>query len=113
VSPYGWGEVCYWDFEAIICGSLLIKPDMSHITTWPNIYKKDETYIPLQWNMSDLEETLNRTLENINDYEAYIHSAQSIYKEHYLNADKFINHFRELVQRVYRLDFNPRVEIWR
>jgi hypothetical protein len=98
VSPYGWGEVCYWDFEAIICGSLLIKPDMSHITTWPNIYKKDETYVPLQWDMSDLEETLNRTLENITDYEPYIHNAQTIYKKHYLNANKFINRFRELVQ---------------
>jgi len=71
---------------------------MSHITTWPDIYKKDKTYIPLQWNMSDLEETLIRTIENINDYEAYIHSAQSIYTEHYLNANKFINRFRELVQ---------------
>ena len=29
VSPFGYGEICWRDFEAILCGCLLIKPDMS------------------------------------------------------------------------------------
>ena len=45
VSPYGLGEFGYRDYEAIYCGALLIKPDCSHVETWPNIYQHD-TYIP-------------------------------------------------------------------
>ena len=37
LSPFGWGEVCFRDFEAVINGSLLIKPNMDHIETWPSI----------------------------------------------------------------------------
>ncbi len=33
VSPFGYGELCWRDFEAILCGSVLFKPDMSHIDT--------------------------------------------------------------------------------
>ena len=31
LSPFGWGEICYRDFEAIMCGNILVKPDMSHL----------------------------------------------------------------------------------
>lgn len=53
LSPFGWGEICYRDFEAAIGGSILIKPDMSHISTWPNIYSRD-MYEPLQWDFTNL-----------------------------------------------------------
>ena len=56
VSPFGYGEICWRDFEALICGCLLIKPDMSHIETLPNIFKAHETYVPVSWDYSDLEE---------------------------------------------------------
>ena len=29
LSPFGWGEICYRDFEAALNGMLLIKPDMN------------------------------------------------------------------------------------
>lgn len=54
VSPFGWGEICFRDFEAIINRSLLMKPSMDHITTWPDIYRPDETYISLDWDAKDL-----------------------------------------------------------
>jgi hypothetical protein len=56
LSPFGWGEVCFRDFEAIISGSLLLKPDMSHMKTWPDVYIPYETYIPLKWDGSDIKE---------------------------------------------------------
>jgi hypothetical protein len=56
LSPFGWGEVCFRDFEAIISGSLLLKPDMSHLKTWPDVYIPYETYIPLKWDGSDIKE---------------------------------------------------------
>ena len=56
LSPFGWGEVCFRDFEAILAGALLLKPDMSHLLTWPNVYIPYETYVPLKWDGTDLLE---------------------------------------------------------
>jgi hypothetical protein len=55
LSPFGWGEVCFRDFEAIIAGSLLLKPDMSHLKTWPDVYIPYETYVPLNWDGTDIK----------------------------------------------------------
>ncbi len=57
-SPFGWGELCFRDFEAVRAGSLLLKPDMSHLATWPDIYLPGETYVPVAWDGSDLEEKI-------------------------------------------------------
>lgn len=54
LSPFGWGEVCFRDFEAILHGSTLMKPDMSHLETWPDIYEPYETYIPVSWDGDDI-----------------------------------------------------------
>lgn len=56
ISPFGYGEVCWRDFEAIAAGALLVKPDMSHLETYPDIYRPFETYVPVAWDWSDLEE---------------------------------------------------------
>jgi hypothetical protein len=64
LSPFGWGEVCFRDFEAILSGSLLFKPSMSHLVTWPNVYIPYETYIPLKWDGSDLLEQTERYLSD-------------------------------------------------
>lgn len=55
-SPFGWGEVCFRDFEAVKAGALLMKQDMSHLDTWPDIYIPYETYVPIAWDCSDLVE---------------------------------------------------------
>lgn len=58
LQPFGFGEVCWRHYEAVMCGSLLIKPDMCHVETDPDIYRPYETYIPVQWDFSDLEERI-------------------------------------------------------
>src|SRR5690606_31733309 len=58
VSPFGYGEVCYRDFEAVAAGCVLAKPDMSHVRTEPDIYIPHETYIPFRLDLSDLHEAL-------------------------------------------------------
>jgi hypothetical protein len=64
LSPFGWGEVCFRDFEAVLAGALLFKPDMSHVKTWPDIYIPYETYIPLDWDGNDLLEKTKRYLDD-------------------------------------------------
>jgi len=79
LSPFGWGEVCFRDFEAVLNGSLLLKPDMSHLETWPDIFVPGETYVPYGWDAKDLVEKGERFLADgterarivRNAYEAY------------------------------------------
>ncbi|WP_422032671.1 glycosyltransferase family protein [Roseovarius sp.] len=55
-SPFGYGEVCWRDFEAVLTGAVLLKQDMQHVETKPNIFVPNETYVPLRWDLSDFEE---------------------------------------------------------
>ncbi len=55
-SPFGYGEVCWRDFEAIVHGAALVKPDMQHVETHPNVFLPFETYIPVRWDLADFPE---------------------------------------------------------
>ncbi|ADK83327.1 hypothetical protein [Sediminispirochaeta smaragdinae] len=67
-SPFGWGEICFRDFEAILNRSILIKPNMDHVTTWPNVYIANKTYIPVDWEGHDLYATAERVINRPHDY---------------------------------------------
>jgi hypothetical protein len=97
VSPFGWGEVCYRDFEAILAGAMLIKPDMSHLETYPNIYQEDKTYIPLKWDMSDLKEKVSMVIENYSEYKNYVYQVQQLYKNAINDYETFRIRFQSLV----------------
>lgn len=56
VSPFGFGEITLKDFEAILCGAALLKPDMSHLETWPDLYRSNETIVTHKWDLSDFME---------------------------------------------------------
>ena len=57
-SPFGYGEVCWRDYEAVFSGALLIKPDMSHMVTMPDVFVPNETYVPIRWDFEDLPEVV-------------------------------------------------------
>jgi len=61
-SPFGYGELCWRDIEAIAAGAVLIKPDMSHLRTEPDLYRDGETYIACRWDFSDLADKLSEIL---------------------------------------------------
>lgn len=63
-SPFGYGELCWRDIEAIISGAVMIKPDMSHLETLPDLYEPGETYLPVRWDFADLEEVVEKALAN-------------------------------------------------
>ena len=62
LSPFGWGELCLRDFEAVMGGALLLKPDMSHLETWPDVFVPGETYAPFSWEAEDLVAVAERYL---------------------------------------------------
>lgn len=61
-SPFGYGELCWRDIEAIAMGAVLLKPDMSHLETTPDLYRDDETYVACAWDFSDLEDKVRALL---------------------------------------------------
>tara|TARA_Y100001968_G_scaffold321938_1_gene357180 strand:- start:1147 stop:2208 length:1062 start_codon:yes stop_codon:yes gene_type:complete len=60
ISPFGWGEICFRDFESILLGKVLIKPNCDHLTTWPNIYQEG-MYIPIDWSLSNLDYAVEKS----------------------------------------------------
>lgn len=59
-SPFGYGEVCWRDYEAVMAGAVLLKPDMSHVETAPDIFRAWETYVPVAWDLSDFDAVVRR-----------------------------------------------------
>jgi len=64
LSPWGWGEACHRDFEALAWGCLLIKPDWSFVESFPDISSHDAPYIPCKLDFSDVPEIM----AHIDDY---------------------------------------------
>ena len=62
VSPFGFGEITLKDFEVFLTGGLLLKPDMSHLETWPDFFRAGETMIAHRWDLSDLEARIDEAL---------------------------------------------------
>jgi len=68
LSPWGYGEVCIRDFEAMLTGAVVIKPDMSHLVTNPTVYIPNKTYLPCRQDFSDVPEIVERV---VNDWRQY------------------------------------------
>jgi len=84
ISPFGWGEINYKDYEAFIYGNLLFKPDVSHIQTWPELFYKNKTYLQFKWDLSDFDKKIKNIRSN---FEEYIHIAENGQKNYF----KFLN----------------------
>ena len=61
-SPFGYGEVCWRDYEAFATGALLFKPDMGHLEVFPETFIPYETYVPLRWDLEDFEDKVHEYL---------------------------------------------------
>ena len=61
LSPWGWGETAYRDFEAMFCGAVLVKPTMAHVATWPDdLFVPGETFIECGMLFEDAVEIVER-----------------------------------------------------
>ncbi len=83
VSPFGWGEVCFRDFDAVCRGCLLIKPSMSHAVTSPDIFVPYETYVPVRWDLADLERACRFYLRNPDESRRIVANAREAYRDYF------------------------------
>lgn len=102
-SPFGWGEVCFRDYEAIAAGALLIKPDMSHLQTEPDIYIPNQTYVPVAWDYSDAADVIERYLSDPSECKRIISNAR-----HALLKYDRQDHFVDTLARCLQLETKAR-----
>lgn len=101
VSPFGFGELCWRDFESVLCRTLLIKPDMSHVQTSPNIFQPYVTYVPVRWDLADLDEVCRYYLRNKEERDRIIKNAFQVLDEYY-NEHQFERDVFSIISRVRR-----------
>lgn len=89
-SPFGWGEVCFRDYEAAAAGCLLVKPDMSHMMTSPNIFVDNQTYVSVKWDLSDLSEKIDYWLARPKEAHTIAQCAHDTLSD-YFSQRKFVS----------------------
>lgn len=100
VSPFGYGEINWRDYEAFLTGGLLLKPDMSHMETWPDLFRNNETILVHRWDLSDFEATLANAIQNYASLRALAQAGQDRYRQHLVGgqaAALFCRHLSSLV----------------
>lgn len=80
VTPFGLGEISLRDFEVVLNGAAMIKQDMSHIETWPNLWVNNESYLPFKWDLTDLIEQVEYAITNPDNMRLLAHNAQVLYR---------------------------------
>jgi len=100
LSPFGCGEICFRDFEGFMSGCLVVKPKMDHLETWPPLYEDGETMLSVDWDMSDLEETVEWALSHDDERKSIAREGQTRYRRYITGdsaADKFVDKFMNIV----------------
>ena len=83
-APIGYGEMAVRDIEAAAFGSVLLKPDMSHIDSYPFIYHDKETYVACKYDWSDVEEKIDYILTNYKELQPHLtENMRRAYQEQY------------------------------
>jgi len=96
-SPFGMGEICYRDFECFMNGSLLLKPKMDHMETWPPLYTDNETYISHKWDFSDFEEKIDTIIGHPGAYEDIARIGQERFIKALSDGPGFVKYFKEMI----------------
>jgi hypothetical protein len=74
--PYGWGEATHRDYEAALCGSLIIRPSFYMIDSWPDFYIPEMTFVPCHADFSNLNSIVKGICSNYTCYQYVRENAQ-------------------------------------
>ena len=99
-APFGYGEMAPRDLEAAMYGSILLKPNMDHLQTSPNVYLDGETYISCKHDYSDLEEKIDYILSNYKElYPRIINNARKKFIES-INPNNIALHLYDIFKNL-------------
>lgn len=68
VSPWGYGELCWRDCEAMYAGCVVVKPNSDYVQTWPRLFEADQTYAACRPDWSDLRQVCQRVIDQWGDW---------------------------------------------
>ena len=86
ISPFGLGEITLRDFEALLCGAVVIKPKMSHMQTWPDFFSTDKI-IEYQWNLENFSQIVEECREDTHKLRDMAEISQSKYLKYTSGPD--------------------------
>ena len=101
ISPFGFGEITLKDFEVFLTGGLLLKPDMAHLETWPDLFRAGETMICHDWDLSNLESVIDEALDNFPQYCRIAEAGQIAYRcqlDPRTGEEAFVSRFSGIVE---------------
>ncbi|MGE0254672.1 MAG: glycosyltransferase [Alphaproteobacteria bacterium] len=81
LSPFGWGEINLRDYESFIAGAALLKPDMSHLETWPDLFRDGETVLSHRWDLADLAAVIEGALADRQRTADIAARGQTVYRD--------------------------------
>lgn len=100
LAPFGFGEIAPRDLESAMFGSVLIKPDMSHIETTPDLFVPYQTYVPCKHDFSDLNDKIDYVLSDFDNLQKfYVENMRSRYKEMY-DLNKLVLHYYDIFKNI-------------
>tara|TARA_Y100000310_G_scaffold45311_1_gene42249 strand:+ start:4733 stop:5758 length:1026 start_codon:yes stop_codon:yes gene_type:complete len=85
ISPFGMGEIRQGDGEAMQVGTVVVKEDMSSYDFGANTWRENETYIPFDYDCSNLADQVRMALDNYKKYEQLIFNMREKYLKEYDN----------------------------
>lgn len=100
LAPYGFGEIAVRDLESAMLGSILLKPNMDHLETLPNIYIPNVTYVDCRHDFTDLNDRIEFIL---NDFENLTHFYVENMKERYsveYNPTKLVMYYYDIFKNL-------------
>lgn len=101
ISPFGLGEITLKDFEVFLSGALLLKPDMSHMETWPDYFIEDTTMKTFHWTLDNLEHQIEVLLDDNETRTRIAAAGQERYREQLndeLGQKAFVKHFLSITE---------------
>ena len=98
MAPLGYGEMAPRDLESAMFGGVLVKPDMSYISSEPFIYEDNETYIAVNYDWSNLEEKIDYILSDYNNIrDRLVGNMRKQYEEKY-DLRNLVLHFYNILK---------------
>lgn len=99
VSPWGYGEMCYRDYEALLLGAVLVKPDTSWVQTYPDILIPNVTYLTCRHDFADLPDVVSKLQDEWKSWRDRRYAVRELLKRHNTPASLaswYVEKFREL-----------------
>lgn len=101
LSPFGLGEISLRDFEIVLSGAAMMKQNMDHLDTWPNLWEKNKTYLDFSWDFADLKQKMEYIKEHPKEVKQLAETAQESYRHALLKSEgsgSFVERFLSFIE---------------